>query len=165
MGDAVTKLQKFVWIFSHVSRVITWSLFNLRAPNLVKYPISTCPFVRWCQFMYSFKYDTRPSALCNSKMANSQGDGIAFATTRSSTWIVLNCILFVIVLDLCCVSIGDLTRDCRVFKGQTGLEFWVLRFRDLGALCFSLRFRVLRFQNYPWLQQVWNLDILNCIFP
>ena len=28
-------------------------------------------------------------------------------------------------------------------------EFWVLRFQDLGAPCFSLRVRVLRFQNYP----------------
>ena len=27
-------------------------------------------------------------------------------------------------------------------------EFWVLRFRDLGASCFRLRFRVLRFRNY-----------------
>ena len=29
-------IETFVWIFNHVSRVITWSLFNLRAPNLVK---------------------------------------------------------------------------------------------------------------------------------
>ena len=28
-------------------------------------------------------------------------------------------------------------------------EFWALRFRDLGASCFGLRFRVLRFRNYP----------------
>ena len=81
---------------------------------------------------------------------------------RSSTWIVLNCILFVIVLDFCCVSIGDLTRDCLVFLkdrqvsrfGCFVFEFWVLRFRDLGASCFVLRFRVLRFRNYrlwiPW---------------
>ena len=33
LGDAITKLQRFVWIFKHVSRVITWSLFNLRAPT------------------------------------------------------------------------------------------------------------------------------------
>ena len=66
---------------------------------------------------------------------------------RSSTWIVLNCILFVIVLDFCCVSIGDLTRDCLVFLkdrqvsrfGCFVFEFWVLRFRDLGASCFVLR--------------------------
>ena len=98
---------------------------------------------------------------------------------RSSTWIVLNCILFVIVRDFCCVSIGDLTRDCLVFLkdrqvsrfGCFVFEFWVLRFRDLGASfsslgcfvfeswvlrasCFVLRFRVLRFRNYrlwiPW---------------
>ena len=25
----------------------------------------------------------------------------------------------------------------------------MLRFRDLGASCFGLRFRVLRFRNYP----------------
>ena len=34
LGDAVTKLQRFVWLLNHVSRVITWSLFNLSAPNL-----------------------------------------------------------------------------------------------------------------------------------
>ena len=28
-------------------------------------------------------------------------------------------------------------------------EIWVLRFRVLGASCFGLRFRVLRFRNYP----------------
>ena len=58
----------------------------------------------------------------------------------------------------------------RVFKGQTGFETWVLHFqvlgvlfsrfrcfifeswvllfRDLGASCFGLRLRVLRFLNY-----------------
>ena len=108
-------------------------------------------------------------------MANNKGDGIAFATPRSSTWIVLNCILFVIVLDFCCVSIGDLTRNCLEFLkdrrfgclvfefwvlrfrflrasfsrfGCSIFEIWVLRFRDLGASCFGLRFRVLRFRNY-----------------
>ena len=29
-------------------------------------------------------------------------------------------------------------------------EFWVLRFRDLGASCFGLRFRVLRFRYYHY---------------
>ena len=43
--------MRFVWVFNHVSRVITWSLFNLRAPNLVKWPISTWPFIWWCQFI------------------------------------------------------------------------------------------------------------------
>ena len=35
-----------------VLRVITWSLFKLRAPNLVKY--STWPFIWWCQFIDLF---------------------------------------------------------------------------------------------------------------
>ena len=35
-----------------------------------------------------------------------------------------------------------------VFKGQTGFEFRVLHFRDLGAPCFSLLFRSLRCRNY-----------------
>ena len=72
LGDAVTKLQRFVWLFNHVSRVITWSLFNLRAPNLVKWPISTWPFIWSCQFIDSFKFETCPSSLHNFKMANSE---------------------------------------------------------------------------------------------
>ena len=51
---------------------------------------------------------------------------------------------------------GDLTRDCLVFLkdrqvssfGCFAFEFWVLRFRFLGASCFGLRFRVRRFRNY-----------------
>ena len=36
-------------------------------------------------------------------------------------------------------------RDLGVFV----VEFWVLRLRDLGASGLGLRFRVLRFRNYP----------------
>ena len=39
---------------------------------------------------------------------------------------------------------------CFVFEiGCFVFEIWVLRFRVLGASCFGLRFRVLRFRNYP----------------
>ena len=86
-------------------------------------------------------------------------------------------IRFVIVLDSCCISIGLVFikdrpvssfwvlrfrsrvlrfRDLGVFVSSFGcfvFEFWVLRFRDLGASCFGLRFRVLRFRNYPELSQ------------
>ena len=61
------------------------------------------------------------------------------------------------MLDFCCVSIGDLTRDCLVFLkdrqvsrfGCFVFEFWVLRFRDLGASfsslgCFVFEIWVLR---------------------
>ena len=43
-------------------------------------------------------------------------------------------------------------RDLGVFFFDLGcfvFEFWVLRFRGLGASYFGLRFRVLRFRNYP----------------
>ena len=76
----------------------------------------------------------------------SQGGRNAFATPCTSTSKVLNCILFVIVLDSCCISIGDLTRDCPVFlkDGQVSRlgwfvsEFWALPFRVLGASFSSL---------------------------
>ena len=75
-------------------------------------------------------------------------------------------IRFAIVLDSCCISIGlvfikdrpvssfwVLRFRSRVLRfrdlGVFVFEFWVLRFRDLGASCFGLRFRVLRFRNYP----------------
>ena len=92
--------------------------------------------------------------------------GNAFTTPRSSTWVDLNCIRLVIVLDSCCIS----KRLSRVYKGQAGFKFrglrfrvfwglrfrvfgwfvfeiWVLRFRDLGASfsrfgCFVLRWNV-----------------------
>ena len=60
--------------------------------------------------------------------------------------IVLNYTLFIIVLDSCCFSVGDLTRGCLVFLkdrqvsklGCFVFEFWVLRFRVLGASFSSL---------------------------
>ena len=29
-GDAVSKLETFVWILNHISRSITWSMFTLK---------------------------------------------------------------------------------------------------------------------------------------
>ena len=69
------------------------------------------------------------------------------------------------MLDSCCISIGLVfikdrpVSSFRVLRflsrvlhfrdlGVFVFEFWVLRFRDLGASCFGLRFRVLRFRNY-----------------
>ena len=36
LGDAVSKLEKFVSILDHISTSITWSLFTLKASYLVK---------------------------------------------------------------------------------------------------------------------------------
>ena len=35
LGEAVSKLKTFVWIFNRVSRAIIWSLFTLKASYLV----------------------------------------------------------------------------------------------------------------------------------
>ena len=58
--------------------------------------------------------------------------------------------ILVIALDFCCIYIGLV-----FIKDRPVSSFWVLRFRsrvlrfrDLGASCFGLRFRVLRFRNY-----------------
>ena len=65
LGDAVSKLETFVWILNQISRSITWSLFTVKASNLVKWPISTSSFMWWCQFIDWLKFETRPSSLMN----------------------------------------------------------------------------------------------------
>ena len=51
MGDAVSKLETFVWILNHILRSITWSLFTLKASYFVKPTISIWSFMWWCQFI------------------------------------------------------------------------------------------------------------------
>ena len=65
LGDAVSKLETFVWILNHISRSITWSLFTLKTLNFVKWPISTWSFTWWCQIIDWLKFETRPSSLLN----------------------------------------------------------------------------------------------------
>ena len=69
LGDAVSKLEMFVWILKHISRSITWFLYTLKASYLVKWPISTRSFMWWCQFIDLLKFETRPSSLLNFGMA------------------------------------------------------------------------------------------------
>ena len=52
LGDAVSKFKTFVWILNHISRSITWSLFIVKASNLVKWPISTWSFIWWVRSVY-----------------------------------------------------------------------------------------------------------------
>ena len=35
LGDAVSKLETFVWILNHISRSITWSLFSVHPKNII----------------------------------------------------------------------------------------------------------------------------------
>ena len=69
LGDAVSKLETFVWILSHNSRSITWSLFIPKSSYLVKWSISTWSFMWWCQVIDWLKFETRPSSLLNFRMA------------------------------------------------------------------------------------------------
>ena len=70
LGDAVSKLETFVWIMSHISRSKTWSLFTLKASYLVKWSILTWSFLWWCQFSDWLKFvETRPSSLFNFRTA------------------------------------------------------------------------------------------------
>ena len=70
LGDAVSKLETFVWILNQISRFITWSLFTLKASYLVKWSISTLIFHIVELFIDMFKFETRPSFLLNFGTAN-----------------------------------------------------------------------------------------------
>ena len=65
LGDAVSKLETFVWILSHISRSITWSLFTLKASYLVRWSIAAWSFMWWCQLIDWLKFEIRPSSLLN----------------------------------------------------------------------------------------------------
>ena len=65
LGDAVSKLETFVSILSHISRSINWSLFTLKASYLVKWPISKWSFTWWCQFIDWLKFEVHSSSLLN----------------------------------------------------------------------------------------------------
>ena len=69
--------------------------------------------------------------------------------------------ILVIALDFCSIYIGLVfIKDRPVSSfGSFVFEFWVLRFRVLGASCFGLRFRVLRFRNYRVKSKEMNEDI------
>ena len=74
LGDTVTKLQRFVWIFNHVSRVITWSLFNFRAPNLSKKLVQKTHDLSYGGVSLSISLNLKVAPVkfpTNSEMANS----------------------------------------------------------------------------------------------
>ena len=61
LGNTVPKLETFVWILSHISMSITWSLFNQKASYSVKWSISIWSFM----FIDWLKFETHPSSLLN----------------------------------------------------------------------------------------------------
>ena len=87
------------------------------------------------------KYQYGPTSA--GEKSNAPWDGLVdlwrCGRTIASTWFGLrHARLKVVVLQRTVVS----SLSCSIF------EFWVLRFRDLGASCFGPRCRVLRFRNY-----------------
>ena len=69
---APTIWKKMRWksLFSHFKEYHGNHKFILKASYFVKWPISTWSFMRWCQFIDCFKFETRPSFLMNFGTAN-----------------------------------------------------------------------------------------------
>ena len=61
-GDAVSTLDMVVWTWNYDSGSITWSLSTLKAINLVKWRLSACSFMWWCQIIDWLSFETRPSS-------------------------------------------------------------------------------------------------------
>ena len=64
LGDAVLKLETFVWILNYVWRSITWSLFAWKLQTWSN-DLSQHVMWWWCQFIDWLKSETRPSSLLN----------------------------------------------------------------------------------------------------
>ena len=73
LEDAVSQLETFVWILSHISRSITWSLLTLKESYSVKWSISASSFMWWCRFIDLLKLGTRPSSPLNFGTATLEG--------------------------------------------------------------------------------------------
>ena len=77
LGDAVSKLQTFVWILNHIlvslhpKRIILGQMTNLNMLFHVLVSATSLPGSRpwergwWCQFIDLLKFETRPSSLLN----------------------------------------------------------------------------------------------------
>ena len=106
LGDAVSKLEMFVWILKHISRSITWFLYTLKASYLVKWPISTRSFMWWCQFIDELKFETCPSSLMNFGTAS---------TIHAFCWFFRDTIQCTCIVSkwhgLCNASVGGKCQD------------------------------------------------------
>ena len=86
LGDAVSKLETFVWILKHISRFIAWSLFILKASYLVndqsQHDLSCGGVIQL------LKFETRPSFLLNFGTANKVKGMVMLlpASLLSGTW-------------------------------------------------------------------------------
>ena len=67
LGDAASKSEMFVWIFNYVLKSVTWSLFDLKASHLDRWPISKYCYLS-CDGLNNYQL-VHPSSLRNSEMA------------------------------------------------------------------------------------------------
>ena len=72
-GGRSLKIRDICMDFWLLSPQLELSLFNLKASNLDKWPISMLSFMWWCQFIDWFKVETHPSSLPNSRLAYTTG--------------------------------------------------------------------------------------------
>ena len=64
LGDAVSRLETFIWILNHISRSITCSMSNDQSQHDL-WCDGTCQIIDW------LKFETRPSSLLNFRTAYS----------------------------------------------------------------------------------------------
>ena len=69
LGDAVSKLETFVWILNHISKSRTWSQFSLKTSYLVNYQ-SQHDLSSGGVSSDLLKFEIRPSSLLNFGTAN-----------------------------------------------------------------------------------------------
>ena len=126
LGDAVSKLETFVWILNQISRSITSSLFTLKASNLVKWPISTSSFMWLCHFIDWLKFETRPSSLLNF------GTAYYLLQVHSLIWVIRQCkctyhiltLSNIILLTTALQSGGWVSESSRSFHHQQPAPRW-----------------------------------------
>ena len=123
--------------------------------------VSTCQSCQWNVINLKHQQSKINVVKCSDLCALVDGRGNyypwpfwGFYASVASTWFGLHhARLKVVVLQPTVVS----RFGCFVF------EFWVLRFRVLGASCFGLRFQVLHFRNYPLQSIVTQLQRIQLI--
>ena len=70
LGDAVSKLETFVWILKHISRfIVSVHPRNIKLGQMTNLNM-IFHVVTWCQIIDWLKFETCPRSLLNFGMAN-----------------------------------------------------------------------------------------------
>ena len=106
------KIRDVCMDFEPYFKVQTWSLFTLKASYLVKWSISTWPFMWWCQFIDWLKFETRPTSLLNF--------GTAYSLARKAT---IKVFTFPSICSICKKTVSQFTGkfDRFVLKNKSAI--------------------------------------------